>query len=411
MPFHGYLPQPSLADAIASVPYDTVTVDEARSLAAGNELSFLHVVKPEIDFPNDSSVTPELISRRASDNLKRLIGSGMLVQRLKPCFFIYQQVMGEHVQYGLAAGASTAEYRDGKIKRHELTLRAKEDMIMRHMSAMCSDAGPVLLIYPQSDAIDALVKEQIAHDPELDFTSKDKVRHTVWQIDDAGAVRRLMELFEAIPALYIADGHHRASAASRIAEKRIAESTTHVGDEDYNFFLAVMIPDNQLRILDYNRAVKDLNGLAPDEFLGKLEEHFTIAVLGAKDCEAARPRGKGEFALLLDGVWRRLTIKPERVPDHPVDSLDCALLQKLVLSPILGIENPREDPRVDFIGGIRGLKELVRRCEKDCRAAFALYPTTPQQLFQVADAGELMPPKSTWFEPKQRSGLIVRTFH
>ena len=411
-PFVGFLPKAEKAGVVSSVPYDTISSDEAREIASDKPDSFLYVVKPEINFPieNVPSERTDLYPPGKSA-LEKLIEKGELSPTEKPCYYVYKQTFGEHVQYGLVAASSSKEYQDGVIKKHEHTLKAKEDLMAGMIDFYGSDCGPVLLIYPALEAIDQLIENSVASNPLIDFEGDDGFTHTVWIIEEDDVISQITDLFDKqIPSTYIADGHHRAASAGRVAERRAPLNPDHTGEEEYNFFLTVLIPDNQLKILDYNRAVKDLNGKSTEEVIEFVSEKFDLEKLDVSDAEEARPNNIGEFAMLLDGNWYRLNVKSEFVPNDPVNSLDVALLQNLVLEPLLGIDNPRANPRIDFIGGIRGLGELERRCSTDCKIAFGLYPTSAQQLFDVADAGMVMPPKSTWFEPKQRSGLIVRRF-
>ena len=403
-PFRAWRPRPELASQVASPPYDVMNSEEARAMAEGNPLSFLHVVKPEIDLDPGVDVHSDAVYAKGAENLRKLMDEGALQREGKPCFYVYQQRMGEHVQAGLVAGASVDEYESGLIKKHEFTRPDKEDDRTRHVNALDANTGPVFLTYAARPEIDALVDEIRARQPEYDFTSEDGIGHTLWVVSDDAEIARLAELFAAVPALYVADGHHRSASATRVRAARRDANPAHTGEEGYNYFLTVIFPDDQMKILAYNRVVRDLNGLGDKELLEKIGERFEIA-----EAAEAAPEAPQSFGMYLGGKWHRLTAKPGSFPaDDPVGSLDCAILQNNLLAPILGIGDPRTDRRIDFVGGIRGTGELEKRCAEGWAVAFALFPTSIHQLMTVADAGVVMPPKSTWFEPKLRSGLIVR---
>lgn len=403
-PFRALRPHPELASQVAAPPYDVISSAEARVMAEGNPVSFLHVNKPEIDLPPDVDLYDDRVYAMGAANLRRFMAEGILIREATPHFYVYQQRMGDHVQAGIVAAASVTEYEAGMIKRHEFTRRDKEDDRTRHTHELNANAGPVFLTYRQQQEIDAIVDTIRARDPIYDFTAPDKIGHTVWVVPPE-LNQLLQQAFAAVPALYVADGHHRAASAARVGIERKAAGRDHRGDEPYNYFLAVMFPHDQLAILDYNRVVKDLAGQTEEQFLGRLEEVFTVT-RGAEP----RPAAPRQFGMYLGENWYRLEAKPGTFPaDDPVRSLDVAILQENLLSPILGIADPRSDKRIDFVGGIRGLRELERRVTEGWAAAFALFPTTLNQLMAVADSGEVMPPKSTWFEPKLRSGLLVRT--
>ena len=409
-PFKGYTPRPDRAAQISSVPYDTLSVAEARPICAENPLSFLHVVKTQADFPESEEGNLEAVQKKGRENLDRFIEDGTLVQSENPSFYIYRQTVGDHTQTGLAVGASTEEYARGEIRKHEFTIQAKEDMMADHMDALNADAGPVILIYPDDPEIDALVEERTKSAPLFEFTDGSGVANALWEVGDEETVRRLAGLFEKIPVLYIADGHHRGAGCSRIAARRKAANPDHTGDEPYNHFLCILFPAGQKRILDYNRVVKDLNGLSPEQILSTIGEKFEVEKLDVENTEEARPPGRARIAMFLDEAWSRLTPKPEIVPDDVRSALDVSILQDNILDPILDIKDPRKNPRIAFVGGSRGIGELERRCREDCRIAFALYPTGIEDLMQIANANEVMPPKSTWFDPKPRSGVVVRRF-
>jgi uncharacterized protein (DUF1015 family) len=416
-PFAGLRPPAALAEKVASPPYDVLSSEEARAMAEGNDLSFLHVIKPEIDLPADIHPYDDRVYAQAAAALARLEAEGALVQDPEPWLYLYRQRMGDHEQYGLMACVSAREYEQDLIKKHEFTRPDKEDDRTRHVSETNVNAGPVFLTYRGRPDIDALVAHVAASAPEVDFIADDGVVHTLWVVRDRSTLDSLIRAFTAVDALYVADGHHRSASAARVAAERAAANPDHRGDEEYNFFLAVLFPHDHLQILPYNRLVQDLGGLSPDALLDRVGERFAVSRLTPEDDPApARPR---EFGMYLQGRWYRLTAKEGTFEaDHPVRGLDVAILQDNLLGPVLGIGDPRKDQRIDFVGGIRGLAELERRCgtgspangasaDAGAAVAFALYPTTVEQLLSVADAGEVMPPKSTWFEPKLRSGLVI----
>jgi uncharacterized protein (DUF1015 family) len=403
-PFRAWRPRPELAQRVASPPYDVLSTDEARKMAHGNEVSFLHVIKPEIDL--DAGVDPydPKVYTTGARNLKRLIDQGALVRDAAPSYYIYQQKMGDHVQVGVVAGASVDEYESDLIKKHEHTRPDKENDRTRHGNALNANTGPVFLTYVARSDTDRLIDDLRGREPDVAFVSDDGIGHTLWVVSAADGVEDLTRAFAETPHLYVADGHHRSASASRIRAMRREANPNHRGDEEYNYFLAVIFPHNQMKIMAYNRVVKDLANLTPAAFLEKLAARFEV--LPAEIPEPDRPRS---FGLFLDGRWHRLVARPGSFPEKdPVASLDCAILQNNLLGPVLHIEDPRTDKRIDFVGGIRGSAELERRCREGWAAAFTLYPTSIQQLMSVADAGKVMPPKSTWFEPKLRSGLFVR---
>jgi uncharacterized protein (DUF1015 family) len=390
---------------VASPPYDVLSSAEAREMAADNPLSFLHVVKPEIDLePGTDVYAPEVYATGAA-NLKRLIDDGALIREEKPALYLYRQRMGDHVQTGLVAGASVDEYEADLIKKHEHTRPVKEDDRTRHIDALDANTGPVFLTYKARQEIDDLVARLTAADPTYDFVAPDGIQHVLWVIDGDADRDALVDAFTKVPELYVADGHHRSAAGTRIRALRRDANPDHTGEEPYNFFLSVIFPDNQMKILDYNRVVRDLNGLDPGAFVAALGERFEH-----QQVEDGRPARRRCFGMYLGGQWYRLTAKDGSFPaSDPVKSLDVAILQDNLLAPVLGIGDPRSDERIDFVGGIRGLAELERKVDSgEWAVAFALHPTSIDQLFDVADAGLVMPPKSTWFEPKLRSGLIVR---
>jgi uncharacterized protein (DUF1015 family) len=403
-PFRAYRPPRALAERIAAPPYDVLNSQEAREMAAGNPLSFLHISKPEIDLDPQIDPHDPSVYARGLENLRRAIAQGELVRDPVSSLYVYQQRMGDHVQAGIVAGASVDEYEADRIKKHEHTRPDKEDDRTRHIDVLDANDEPVFLTYPAQADIDGLIDAVRAGSPEYDFVSADGIGHTVWTIGDPARVAALVRAFATVPLLYVADGHHRSAAATRVRALRRDANKGHRGDEAYNFFLAVIFPHDEMKIMAYNRVVKDLRGSSPSEFLARVAERFDIAPAAKPEPDAPR-----SFGLYLDQRWHRLTARPGSFPaDDPVASLDVAILQDNLLAPLLGIADPRRDQRIDFVGGIRGTAELERRCAAGWAAAFALYPTSISQLMAVADAGLVMPPKSTWFEPKLRSGLIVR---
>jgi uncharacterized protein (DUF1015 family) len=404
-PFRAYRPRPEYAEQVASPPYDVLSSEEARELACENPLSFLHVVKPEIDLPPGTDVYAPEVYAKGAENLRRLIEDDVLIRESTPALYLYRQRMGDHIQTGLVAGASVDEYEQDLIKKHEHTRPVKEDDRTRHIDALDANTGPVFLTYKSRRVIDALVNNLTSDVPTYDFAASDGIQHVLWVIDSPEDRDALVEAFQSVPVLYVADGHHRSAAAVRIRAARRDANPNHTGEEPYNFFLTVIFPDEQMKILDYNRVVRDLHGQTSDEFLQQADAKFTI-----EPVDDGKPPGAKSFGMYLDGQWYALRARPGTYPaDDPVRGLDVAILQDNLLAPVLGIGDPRSDERVDFVGGIRGLEELERLVDSGTwGVAFALYPTSIEQLFSVADAGEVMPPKSTWFEPKLRSGLIVR---
>ncbi len=403
-PFRAYRPRPEHAKDIASYPYDVISSDEARELAKGNPLSFLHVGKPEIDLDPAISHYDDRVYAKGVENLRRLISTGELVRDGAPCFYVYQQRMGDHVQAGLVGACSVREYEQDLIKKHEHTRKEKEDDRTRHVTECDANAEPVFLAYRARKEIDALVDRVRARKPVYDLVADDGIAHTVWVVADPKEIADLERMFASVPCLYVADGHHRTAAAVRHGQLMRTRSASHTGEEPYEYFMAVVFPHDQLRILDYNRVVKDPNGMTASQLLERVGERFDVAP--AADPRPTRPR---TFGMYLEGEWRLLSAKPGTFPaDDPVKGLDVSILQDNLLAPVLGIADPRTDKRIDFVGGIRGMGELEKRCREGCAAAFSLYPTSLDQLMAVADAGKVMPPKSTWFEPKLRSGLLVR---
>jgi uncharacterized protein (DUF1015 family) len=403
-PFRGVRPRKDLASLVAAPPYDVLSSEEARELAAGNPFSFLHVGKPEIDLPPGTDLYADAVYAKGKENFDRFLREGTIAPDRTRNFYVYKQIWGDHVQVGLVATASCRDYLDDIIKKHELTRVDKENDRMRHIEALGAQTGPVFLTYRRSDAVDTLVAEAMGRAPEVDITTYDAVRHIFYVIEEPGLVARIKSAFAALPTLYVADGHHRSAAATRIKVKRDAERPGRTGDEEDNFFLAVLFPHSQMKILAYNRVVRDLNGLEPAVFLARVGETFVVRPDGPKV-----PAKSREFCMLLDGRWYGLETRPGAFdPADPIASLDVSILQQSLLAPILGIADPRTDKRIDFVGGIRGTAGLEKKLASGgFRVAFSLHPTTIEQLFSVADAGRTMPPKSTWFEPKLKDGLAV----
>lgn len=403
-PFAGLRPRPEDAASVAAPPYDVLSSEEARRLAADNPISFLHVGKPEIDLPAGIDLYSDAVYAKGRENFRRLVDSGVLRQDKQKCFYIYRQVWGSHEQIGIVAAASADDYLADRIKKHELTREEKELDRLRHIETLSAQTGPVFLTYKRDERINELCLQAMNATPEYDFVSDDGVRQVLYTVSEPTLVKALAEAFRQVPCLYVADGHHRSASAVRIKKTRAAADPGHSGDEDYNFFLAVIFPHDQLKILPYNRLVRDLRGMSGPEFLKSLENDFSW-----EKTQVRSPRKMHEFCLYLEGSWYLLTVKPGSFPENdPVAALDVSILQNKVLAPLLGIENPRTDQRIDFVGGIRGTEELQARVDSgDFRIAFSLYPTTIEQLFAVADSGAMMPPKSTWFEPKLKDGLVI----
>ncbi len=405
-PFRAHRPRPDLAAQVAAVPYDVVNTEEARALAAGNPHSFLHVGRPEIDLPDSVDIHDPAVYAKGVANLRALIENGTLFQDEAACLYVYQQRMGDHVQAGLVGLCSVEEYENGRIKRHEFTRKDKEDDRTRHVTEQAANAEPVFLAYRAVPYIDHIVNDIRKLPPAYDVVTPDGIGHTVWVVSGETVIYELVNLFNGVPALYIADGHHRTAAAIRYAQARRAATPGATGDEPFESFMAVVFPHDQLKIMDYNRVVKDLNGLTPDAFMGRVKEKFDVALTDDRS-----PKAPATFGMYLKGSWYELKAKPGTYPaNDPVRGLDVSILQENLLAPVLGIQDPRTDKRIDFVGGIRGMDELERRVKEGYAVAFSLFPTSLDQLMSVADAGEVMPPKSTWFEPKLRSGLLVRMY-
>ncbi len=406
-PFKGIRPKEDLVEKVASLPYDVMNREEAKEMAKGNDLSFLHVVRPEMDVDESVSMYDKSVYETARKNLDNMIKDGILVQDGAPKYYIYRQIMNGRVQTGIVGCTSIDEYMNDTIKKHEFTRPQKEEDRINNFDHCDANTAPIFLTYRKNDEINTIVNDWIKFNmPVYNFISEDDITHIVWTIDTPETVEAIQTLFNTIEYLYIADGHHRSASSVKVGMKRREQFPNFTGDEEFNFFMSVIFPDEDLFIMDYNRVVMDLNGNSSEEFMAKVAEKFDI--VEAEGSEPYRPMAKQTFGMFIDGKWHVLTAKQGTWNDaDPVLRLDASILQENLLAPILGIDNPRTNNRIDFVGGIRGLKALEERCAKDCVVAFSMYPTTMEDLIGVADAGEVMPPKSTWFEPKLRSGLFV----
>lgn len=404
-PFAGVRPPKELAEQVASRPYDVLNSAEAKQEAG--EKSLLHIIKPEIDFDPIADEHSQAVYDKAVENFKLWQNRGWLVQDPKEMYYIYAQTMDGRTQYGLVAAANVDDYMSGKIKKHELTRKDKEDDRMIHVRIQDANIEPVFFAYPDVDEMNKIVADWVAaHAPEYDFVAADGFGHTFWAITDDAVNARITEIFKNVPAMYVADGHHRTAAAARVGAEKRAQNPNHTGDEEYNYFLAVIFPESQLHVIDYNRVVRDLNGLTPDEFLARLGESFDVTDMGT---EIYKPTKLHNFGMYLNGHWYSLTAKSGTYNDNdPIGVLDVTVLSNLVFDKILNLGDLRTSKRIDFVGGIRGLSELQKRVDSgEMAAAFALYPVTMRQIIDIADTGNIMPPKTTWFEPKLRSGLVI----
>ena len=406
-PFKGLRPPRELVEQVESRPYDVLDSDEARAEAGNNEKSLYHIIKPEIDFPVGTSEYDARVYERAAENFAKFQREGWLVQDADDHYYVYAQTMNGHTQYGIVVGAAVDDYMNGVILKHELTRRDKEEDRMKHVRVCDANIEPVFLAYPDDDVLDAVVARYTLQEPEYDFIAPvDGFRHQFWIIDKEEDITAVTERFALMPHLYIADGHHRTAAAALVGAEKAKANPAHTGTEEYNYIMAVCFPASQLTILDYNRVVKDLNGHSPAEFLTLLEKDFLVSPQGT---EPYRPARLHEFSLYLKGEWYSLMLKPGLVDEtDPIESLDVSISSKRILDEILGIKDLRSDKRIDFVGGLRGLGELKRRVDSgEMQMALALYPVSMQQIIRIADSGNIMPPKATWFEPKLRSGLVV----
>jgi len=407
-PFKGIRPPKELVEKVESRPYDVLSSEEARAEAGDNEMSLYHIIKPEIDFSPDTSEYDPKVYEQAARNFKKFQDKGWLVQDEKPAYYIYAQTMNGKTQYGLVVGAFVEDYLNGTIKKHELTRKDKEEDRMKHVRVNDANIEPVFFAYPDNKVLDELINKYVKNNaPEYDFIAPiDGFGHQFWVISDANDIDVITKEFAKMPALYIADGHHRSAAAALVGAEKAKNNPNHKGDEEYNYFMAVCFQASQLTILDYNRVVKDLNGLTSAQFLEKLEKNFDVQRMGK---EIYHPTGLHNFSLYLDGEWYSLTAKRGTYNDaDPIGVLDVDISSRLILDEILGIKDLRTDKRIDFVGGIRGLNELKERVDSgEMKMALALYPVSMQQIMDIADSGKIMPPKATWFEPKLRSGLVI----
>lgn len=405
-PFRGVRPPRNLVEEVASRPYDVLNSEEARKEAEGNEKSLYHIIKPEIDFEPGFDEHDPAVYDKAVENFKKFQDKGWLVQDPKENYYIYAQTMDGRTQYGFVVAAWVRDYMEGRIKKHELTRRDKEEDRMKHVRCNNANIEPVFFAFPDNERLEQIIREVTAGTPEYDFVAPDGFGHTFWVIDDEKTIKEITEEFDKIPSLYIADGHHRSAAAALVGNEKAMNNPNHRGDEEYNYFMAVAFPASHLKIIDYNRVVRDLNGLTPEQFIDKIAENFTVKDMGT---EIYHPNALHNFSLYLGGHWYSLTAKPGTYDDKdPIGVLDVTVSSNLILRDILGITDLRSDKRIDFVGGIRGLEELKRRVDSgEMAMALALYPVTMQQLIDIADTGNIMPPKTTWFEPKLRSGLVI----
>ena len=404
-PFRGLRPSRDFAEKIASPPYDVLDSQEARDLVKDNPLSFLRVVKPEVDLAPEVNLYSDEVYQQGARNLRRLMEDGLMVQDGKPCFYFYRQIMDDHSQTGLVASVSAEDYDNNIIKKHEFTRKEKEEDRIRHIETQNAQCGPVFLTYPDLGDLDEIQKSVCAGEPEYDFTADDGIQHTFWVISDSEISSRISELFtNEVPFLYVADGHHRSASGAIIAKRRKDANSGHTGCEEYNYFLAVIFPKSQMKILPYNRAVQDLKNRTPQQFIEEVSKRFSVEKTGTKE-----PSRSQEFSMYLDCNWYTIRPLAGTFPgDDPVKSLDASILQENLLNPVLSVENPRIAAHIKFVGGIRGTAELEKLVDSGrYSVAFSMYPTSVDQLIAVADSGNVMPPKSTWFEPKLRSGLVV----
>lgn len=403
-PFRAVRPEKEYASSVAALPYDVMNSEEAREKVKGKPYSFIRVDKAEVELPEDTYLYSDEVYNKAAENLRRLTNEGICKKEDKACFYIYRQIMGDVCQTGLVGCAGVDDYINNVIKKHEHTRADKEEDRIRHVDTCDANTGPIFLCYRRHEVIDAIIDKYTSFAPEYDFVSEGDVKNTVWVVSDEKDISDISSAFAAVPDLYIADGHHRAASAVKVALRRREENPGFTGDEEFNFFLAVAFRAEELKIMDYNRLIKDKNGLSDEELFEKLGESFIIE----EKASAVSPDKRHTFGFYCNKKWYRLTLKDGLCDEDDVlQSLDVSVLQKYVISSIFGIEDPRTDKRIDFVGGIRGLKELERRCAEDMEIAFSMYPTSMDELMAIADSGRVMPPKSTWFEPKLLSGLFV----
>ncbi len=405
-PFQGVRPAADKILDVASPPYDVLNSAEAREEVRDKPNSFLHVVKPEVDLPEDIDLYSDKVYQKGRENLYKMLSEGVLIQDEKPCFYLYRLIMGNVDEIGLVAGASIEDYENGIIKKHEHTRAVKEADRIKHVDTLNANTGPVFLTYRARKDINEIVEEIIKENPLYDIETEDGIKHIFWKIDQQNDIEKIQKIFTEIDFLYVADGHHRSASGTKVGQKRREANPDHTGEEEYNYFLSVIFPHDQLYIMDYNRVVKDMHGNSVEVFLEKVAENFDVRIHSTT--EGYHPQKLHNFGMYLDGTWYNLTAKKGTFNEgDPVKSLDVAILQDNLLNPILGIGDPRKDKRIDFVGGIRGLEELSKRVDEGEAVAFSLFPTSIEQLMAIADANEVMPPKSTWFEPKLRSGVIT----
>ena len=402
--FKAFRPTKNLASKIAALPYDVMNSEEAREMVEGNEYSFLHVDRAEINLPKEINVYDKIVYEKAREVLDKMIDDGLYIQDEKACMYIYRQTMKGKSQTGLVICASIDDYINNKIKKHEHTRKDKELDRINHVDYCDANTGPIFLTYRNQNEISNIMNKWVESEPIYDFKSEDGNGHTVWIIDNDNDIEKLTTLFAGVESLYIADGHHRTKSAVEVGLKRRKENPSYTGEEEFNYFLAIAYPDNQLEVLDYNRTVKDLNGLTEEEFLKAIEEKFMVNV----SKEPVKPKRRHTFGMYMNNTWYELEAREDTFnEDDPMERLDVSILQNNLLAPILGIDDPTKSDRIEFIGGIRGLKELEKRANKDMKVSFSMFATTTDDIMSIADGGMIMPPKSTWFEPKPRSGLFI----
>lgn len=411
-PFVCVRPAEDVVSAVAALPYDVYNREEAKEVVAKNPKSFLAIDRAETQFPDDVDTYDDRVYAKAAQMLKDWIADGTFIRDNRECYYIYELTMDGRTQTGIAACASIDDYANQVIKKHENTRADKEQDRIRHVDTCSAQTGPIFLAYRANAVINEVVAKTKKQDALYDFVAEDGIRHRVFVISDPEDIQTIRNAFAQIGEIYIADGHHRAASAVKVGFKRREEHPGYTGKEEFNYFLSVLFPDEELMIMDYNRVVKDLNEMSEEQFLAKMNDLFVVSQIGGTIGDdlsesAVRPDKKGDFAMFIGDKWYRCSMKPSDIPNDPVEGLDVSVLQNLLLAPVLGIGDPKTDKRIDFVGGIRGLTELEKRCHTDCKVAFAMYPTSIQELFAVADADRLMPPKSTWFEPKLRSGLFI----
>lgn len=411
-PFVCVRPAEDVVSAVAALPYDVYNREEAKEVVAKNPKSFLAIDRAETQFPDDVDTYDDRVYAKAAQMLKDWIADGTFIRDNRECYYIYELTMDGRTQTGIAACASIDDYANQVIKKHENTRADKEQDRICHVDTCSAQTGPIFLAYRANAVINEVVAKTKKQDALYDFVAEDGIRHRVFVISDPEDIKTIRNAFAQIGEIYIADGHHRAASAVKVGFKRREEHPGYTGKEEFNYFLSVLFPDEELMIMDYNRVVKDLNEMSEEQFLAKMNDLFVVSQIGGTIGDdlsesAVRPDKKGDFAMFIGDKWYRCSMKPSDIPNDPVEGLDVSVLQNLLLAPVLGIGDPKTDKRIDFVGGIRGLTELEKRCHTDCKVAFAMYPTSIQELFAVADADRLMPPKSTWFEPKLRSGLFI----